>query len=128
MTIDWPAAHEGRCVVCGEPVPRTGAYICRACHRPCEVDIAVGVPRRDTLVLADARSRCCRADVDVAKRITCSDSCHEKFVEEMERDFGSLKVVVDVTTGKRHVVPTRVLVEKGLRQEELAKYPEAPPL
>jgi len=57
-------------------------------------------------------------------RATCSDDCHEKLVEMLEREFGRYKKVVGVVTGKAYRVPTRDIIEKGLRYEDLGKYPE----
>ena len=57
-------------------------------------------------------------------RVTCSDECHEKLVDKLEREFGIYKRVMDIETGKAHRVPTRDIVEKGLRHQDLKKYPE----
>lgn len=56
-------------------------------------------------------------------RVTCSDGCHGKLVDRLERDFGRYKKVVDLTTGMAHRVPTRDIIERGLKQEDLRKYP-----
>lgn len=42
----------------------------------------------------------------------------------MEREFGIYKRVVDIETGKTHRVSTRDIIEKGLRHQDLKKYPE----
>jgi len=42
----------------------------------------------------------------------------------MEKEFGIYKKVVDIDTGKIHRVPTRDIIEKGLRQQDLRRYPE----
>ena len=58
-------------------------------------------------------------------RMTCGrDDCHEKFVAQMETEFGHFKKVVDVTTGKVYRVPTRDIIERGLRFQDLPNYPE----
>ena len=59
-----------------------------------------------------------------ARLVTCSDECHEKLVDRMEHEFGIYKKVVDLETGKTHRVPTRDIIEKGLRQQDLRRYPE----
>lgn len=57
-------------------------------------------------------------------RVTCSDECHEKLVDRLESEFGIYKKVVDIETGKIHRVPTRDIIEKGLRQQDMRRYPE----
>jgi hypothetical protein len=55
---------------------------------------------------------------------TCSEICHEKFVSKLIAEFGEFKKVVDVMTRKAYRVPTRDIVEKGLRHRDLTKYPK----
>lgn len=57
-------------------------------------------------------------------RVTCSDDCHERFVHDCEQMFGAYKKVIDLETGRAHRVPTREIIEKGLRQVDLKNYPE----
>jgi len=38
--------------------------------------------------------------------------------------FGAYKKVIDLETGRAHRVPTREIIEKGLRQVDLKNYPE----
>ncbi len=57
-------------------------------------------------------------------RLTCSDVCHEEYILRLEKRFGVYKKVVDVETGKTHKVPTRDILERGLRQQDLKHYPE----
>ena len=52
---------------------------------------------------------------------TCSRECHEAFVHKLEMDFGKYKKVID--TSGIHRVPTRDIIEKGLKQWELVNYP-----
>jgi len=56
--------------------------------------------------------------------VTCSEGCHEKLIDRLEREFGIYKKVVDIETGKAHRVPTRDIIEKGLRYQDLKNYPE----
>jgi len=130
--LDWSAAHRGLCVVCSEPVQSVGTPVCRACGRPAQVTVTPlegTSPRNTGEFIADARTVCCNADVEFAPggRITCSAKCHETFVTEVERQFGPHKVVVDQATGRRHLVPTRRIIEQGVRQDELGLFPEEPP-
>ncbi|MFB0544058.1 MAG: DUF2116 family Zn-ribbon domain-containing protein [Candidatus Bathyarchaeia archaeon] len=57
-------------------------------------------------------------------RVTCSDDCHEKFVHECEQLYGFYKKVIDAATGKAHRVPTRDIIENGLKYPDLKNYPE----
>lgn len=59
----------------------------------------------------------------VTGKMTCSVLCHEKFVEFCEREYGISKKVEDQTTGITYKVPTRDIIEKGLKWEYLPKYP-----
>lgn len=59
-------------------------------------------------------------------RMTCGPDCHEKFVTMLEFAFGKTKRVTSAATGKTHLVPTRHIIEHGLRTDELATFPEEP--
>ncbi len=65
----------------------------------------------------------CNEPIDRAGNITCSEKCHELFIEFAEKKFGVIKRVVDMTTGLTHEVPTRDIIEKGLKQQYLINYP-----
>lgn len=56
-------------------------------------------------------------------RATCSEDCHEKFVDRCEKEFGAYKKIIDLTTGLTHKVPTRTIIEKGIKQVDLHGYP-----
>ena len=45
-------------------------------------------------------------------------------VDRLEREFGVYKKVVDLETGRTHKVPTRDIIEKGLKHRDLKNYPE----
>lgn len=55
--------------------------------------------------------------------ITCGKSCHEEFVKFCEEKFGKVKKVVDRTTNVAYKVPTRYIIEYGLKLKDLPKYP-----
>jgi len=55
--------------------------------------------------------------------LTCSDRCHEKLIDRLVEHFGEYKKVVDAETGIAYRVPTRYILEHGLRHEELHKFP-----
>ncbi|MDH5440036.1 MAG: hypothetical protein OEZ48_08520 [Candidatus Bathyarchaeota archaeon] len=40
------------------------------------------------------------------------------------KEFGEFKKIVDVETGTAYKVPTREVLERGLRWEDLKKYPK----
>jgi len=44
----------------------------------------------------------------------------------MERRFGQYKKVVRMTTGVAYKVPTKDIIERGLKQQELDRYPVWP--
>ena len=127
--IRWEWQIDGSCVACGQLIPDQGVCICRSCRRVCRVTMGPAspspVPEDSVYALLDVKSECCGADVDVQTKVTCSDTCHEVLVADIERKFGAEKIVVDIATGRKHRVPTRVLIERGLRTEELPQYPEA---
>lgn len=56
-------------------------------------------------------------------KVTCSDTCHERLVEACEATFGPYKRVVRQATGEVFRVPTRVILEQGLREQDLDQYP-----
>jgi len=58
-----------------------------------------------------------------ARLLTCSDECHELLIERLVEEFGEYKIVVDVKTGLKHRVPTRDILEHGLKYADLKKYP-----
>jgi len=64
------------------------------------------------------RSSCCGADVQISRRITCSGPCHEELVRRLIDEFGEYKVVVNAE-GVKHLVPTRYIIERGLRHDEI---------
>lgn len=65
----------------------------------------------------------CNTPVDIKGKITCSKKCHEEFIKFAEKEFGVTKNVTCNETGKTYQVPTRDIIEKGLKWEELTKYP-----
>ena len=66
---------------------------------------------------------CSEPTVTNKLKLTCGDNCHDKFVEFCEWQYGISKRVVDQTTGISYKVPTRDIVEKGLKWKDLVNYP-----
>jgi len=58
------------------------------------------------------------------REFTCSEKCHKELCKKLVAMFGEFKRVVDAETGKTYRVPTKDILEKGLRHEDLVKYPE----
>ena len=59
---------------------------------------------------------------DEGREWTCSDGCYEALVSRLIAEFGKFKKVVRQTIGVAYRVPTRDILDKGLR-EELGRYP-----
>ena len=55
---------------------------------------------------------------------TCSPSCHEELVHRIEAACGKFKKVVRLSTGEAFKVPTRDIIEKGIKEQELDQYPK----
>jgi len=55
--------------------------------------------------------------------LTCSDECHEELVKRLIFEFGEFKKVVRMSTGVAYKVPTRDIIERGLREQDLDRYP-----
>jgi hypothetical protein len=114
--IQLENAGKGLCVVDGAPLGAPSVVVCTACSQPCEiVGLKPGV--------LDAKSKCCDADVVPTGPITCSRGCHETLIKEFEKEFGIYAKVID-HEGRAYRVPTRDIMEKGLREQDLhRRYP-----
>lgn len=55
--------------------------------------------------------------------LTCSQACHEKLVKRHENTFGKFKKVVRLSTGVAYKIPARDIIEKGIKEQDLDKYP-----
>jgi hypothetical protein len=126
--ITWENVSQGKCVVCTSNLKDRGYYYCLCCRGVAEIEfrpLGGGGPKmiqiNPVLFLADARSKCCHADLEVKTRITCSDRCHRFFVKVLIGQFGEYKRVVDQTTGKSYRVSTKDIIEKGLKWRDLSK-------
>src|SRR5437870_4974356 len=79
------------------------------------------------LVPAFNRSSCANCGNPLPLRrigmLTCSGLCHSVFVERLVLQFGEYKRVMDLETGVTHRVPTRDILERGLKHTDLHKYP-----
>lgn len=65
----------------------------------------------------------CEKLYDQGREFTCGGQCHEEMVRRLIAEFGEFKKVVDSTTGTAYRVPTRDIIEKGIRWRDLDQYP-----
>jgi len=65
----------------------------------------------------------CGKVYDRGRELTCFEGCHEQLVERLIARFGEYKKVVRMRTGVAYKVPTKDIVELGLREQELDRYP-----
>lgn len=122
--IKFENAKKGLCTICGENIEMSSVWICSQCLKHCDIDNSRILETTNDKMLIDAKSICCNADVRSTGRLTCSDTCHEKFVKQLETEFGEMKKVTDTTTGITYKVPTRDIIEKGITWQDLPKYPQ----
>jgi len=55
--------------------------------------------------------------------MTCSEACHEELVRRWIAQFGEFKKVIRESTGIAYRVPTRDIIEPGIKEQELDRYP-----
>lgn len=48
---------------------------------------------------------------------------HDEEVDRLVAEFGEFKEVVRMSTGEAFKVPTRDIIEKGIREQDLDQYP-----
>ena len=65
----------------------------------------------------------CHQVYEGGRGLTCSDECHKEFVRHLIPEFGEFMKVIRMTTGVAYKVPTRDIIEDGLKEEELGRYP-----
>ena len=65
----------------------------------------------------------CLKFYEQGRLLTCSDDCHQELVRRLIAEFGEFKKVVRASTGIAYRVPTRDIFEKGLKEEDLDRYP-----
>ena len=69
--------------------------------------------------------KCCICDREYksGSELTCSNQCHEELAKHLLARFGEFKKVVRQSTGVAYKVPTRDIIEKGIREQDLDQYP-----
>lgn len=120
IKLIWENEKKNMCVVCSEPLTTSSFWVCKKCNRVCEI------AQKEEVIFGvyDVKSKCCKADVDNNQKLSCSDKCHEVLVNTIENKMGQYKKIIDQSTNKAYRVPTKEIIEKGLRQEDLVNYPE----
>lgn len=115
------------CLVCGTKLPEVSLAFCQECTFPCELTTTEAPPAdlpNGTLAMLDFKSVCCNADIDILPRkATCSPECHEMFVRRCEKELGEYRKVISITRGMAYKVPTRVIIEQGIREQDLPRFP-----
>lgn len=51
------------------------------------------------------------------------EACRRELVDRLIAEFGEFKKVIRMTTGEAFKVPIRDIIEKGIREQNLDKYP-----
>jgi len=65
----------------------------------------------------------CQKIYSQGREITCSGWCHDKLISCIVAEFGEFKMVIRQATGIAYRVPTRDIIEFGLREVDLSQYP-----
>lgn len=65
----------------------------------------------------------CGAVYTGSRELTCSQPCHDKLIDYNVAKFGEFKKVVRVSTGEEFKVPTRDILERGIQEQDLDRYP-----
>ena len=115
--INWKNTDDSLCIMCKANLNQ-GYYICNKCKKICQV-----VHTEYSKQIIDYKSVCCNSDVEIHSKPTCGDDCHEKFIVKMLEEYGTYKKVIDQASGLAYKIPTRLIIEKGLRQQDLMNYP-----
>ena len=70
-----------------------------------------------------ARCVICFEYYEPGRQFTCSDKCHDLLVSRIVERFGEFKKVVRQRTGVAYKVPSRDILEWGVREQDLDRYP-----
>lgn len=55
---------------------------------------------------------------------TCSPHCHDEFIRYYTWRFGPYKKIVRLSTGEAFKVPVVDIIERGIKEQDLDKYPK----
>lgn len=118
--------NKKECVVCHEPMDLMQISICIKCGMICNLvcsEILDTVDEKGAKFLMDVKSDCCNADIEIISKLTCSEKCHIEYIRILEEKFGKVKKVTDSESRISYKVPTKDIIEKGLKWEDIKKYP-----
>lgn len=59
-----------------------------------------------------------------SREFTCSEACHANWIARLIARHGETREITHATTGKVYLVPTRVILEKGISGADLWRFPE----
>lgn len=90
---------------------------------PEKLNKAVQWDQRIKIALSKKCCVICGAKAGFLYQLTCSEKCHDQMKGEFIETFGPYKNITDIETGKTHRVPTGVIFEGGIRQQDLKNYP-----
>lgn len=65
----------------------------------------------------------CWKHYEGGRELTCSDECHQELVRRLITESEEFKKVVRASTGVAYKVPTRDIIETGLKEQDLDQYP-----
>ena len=65
----------------------------------------------------------CHKVYEKGRELTCSDECHKELAKRLISQFGEFKKVVRMATGVAYKVPIRDIIEHGLKEKQLDRYP-----
>jgi len=116
---DWENIRDHLCVICKNKLKDSGYYLCNKCNKVCEITYT-----KISEDVSDIKSKCCNADIEMNNKITCSKFCHDLYVIKKIAVDGLFKKVVDLESGKAHKIPTKLIIEEGIIQQDLKKFPE----
>ncbi len=116
--IHWKNIKDNLCVVCKVSLDSPSYYICHKCNKVCKVNF-----KTVSEEIMEVKSICCNSDIESHTKITCGNYCHDKFIIKMIKEHGLFKKVTDMESGISYKIPTRLIIEEGLKQQDLKKYP-----
>ena len=118
--IKFENVKNNLCVICDNTLDNVGGPICLNCNQRCEINIPDNLP--EGYVSFDAKSKCCNSDFEINTKTTCSEKCHDIFINECEKLFGKFKKVVG-PSGVDRMIPTKDIIEKSISGSEIDNYP-----
>lgn len=116
---DWENIRDHLCVICKNKLKDSGYYLCNKCNKVCEINYT-----KISDDVMDVKSKCCNSDIEMSNIITCGKHCHDLFVIKKIVEDGLFKKIIDATSGIAYKIPTKLIIEEGIRQQDLKKFPE----